>query len=164
MVNLLMVRRHFFVSVSPVIAFVTSFALLGVCTAQTGKSNPVNSKPSVAASTQESDPVLVGAGDIATCGQLDGAEATAKLLDQIPGAVFAVGDLAYPGGSEENFAKCYDPRWGRHSARTRTAPGNHEYHIGGAPAYSHYFVAAARDPHTAYYHAHPWKWHATRFN
>ena len=80
MVNLLMVRRHFFVSVSPVIAFVTSFALLGVCTAQTGKSNTVNSKPSVAASTQESDPVLVGAGDIATCGQLDGAEATAKLL------------------------------------------------------------------------------------
>src|SRR5260370_4674681 len=137
MVNLLMVRRHFFVSVSPVIAFVTSFALLGVCTAQTGKSNPVNSKPSVAASTQESDPVLVGAGDIATCGQLDGAEATAKLLDQIPGAVFAVRDLAYPDAREENFAKCYDPTWGRHKAVTLPAPGNPRYTLGRRPPCDH---------------------------
>src|SRR5258708_27196574 len=125
MVNLLMVRRHFFVSVSPVIAFVTSFALLGVCTAHTGRSNPVTSKPSVAASTQESDPVLVGAGDIATSGQLDGAEATAKLIDQIPAAVFAVGAPAYPDWSDENFANCFGPTCVRHKARTRPTPGDH---------------------------------------
>ncbi len=37
--------------------------------------------------------VLVGAGDIADCRDLSGAEATAKLLEQIPGTVMAVGDL-----------------------------------------------------------------------
>ncbi|MGA8553230.1 MAG: hypothetical protein WB630_02325, partial [Candidatus Acidiferrales bacterium] len=35
--------------------------------------------------------VLVGAGDIADCADLSGAEATAKLLDQIPGTVFTAG-------------------------------------------------------------------------
>jgi hypothetical protein len=164
MVNLHMVRRHLFVSVSSVIVFVSSFALLGACSAQTGKSDPVKSNPSVAASKQESDPVLVGAGDIATCGQLDGAEATAKLLDQIPGTVFAAGDLAYPDGSEENFAKCYDPTWGRHKARTRPAPGNHEYHVGGASAYSHYFGAAAGDPDKAYYSYDLGQWHVVVLN
>jgi len=52
------------------------------------------------------DPVLVGAGDIASCDDLAGAEATAKLIDGINGTVFAVGDLAYPDGSEEQFANC----------------------------------------------------------
>src|ERR1700675_2029305 len=79
-----------------------------------------------------SDPVLVGAGDIATCGQMEGAEATAKLIDKIPGTVFAVGDLASPDGSDEQFAKCYGPSWGRFKDRTRPAPGNHEYHKGAA--------------------------------
>jgi len=45
--------------------------------------------------------ILVGAGDIADCKDLSGAEATAKLLDQLPGTVMAVGDLAYPDGSKE---------------------------------------------------------------
>src|SRR5207302_6979762 len=44
---------------------------------------------------EASDPVLVGAGDIASCDDLAGAYATAKLIDKIPGAtVFAAGDLA----------------------------------------------------------------------
>ena len=34
---------------------------------------------------------LVGAGDIAWCGNLLGAEATAKIIEQIPGTVFAAG-------------------------------------------------------------------------
>ena len=74
--------------------------------------------------------VLVGAGDIADCRGLGGAEATAKLLDQIPGTVMAVGDLAYPDGSKENFV-CYDKTWGRAKSRTRPSPGNHEFHASG---------------------------------
>src|SRR5215467_12795181 len=43
-----------------------------------------------------SDPVLVGAGDIASCDDLAGAYATAKLIEKMPNAtVFAAGDLAY---------------------------------------------------------------------
>ena len=66
--------------------------------------------------------VLVGAGDIADCTDLLGAEATARLLENIPGTVMAVGDLAYPDGTKENFA-CYDKTWGRVKQRTRPAVG-----------------------------------------
>ena len=71
--------------------------------------------------------VMVGAGDIAGCSSLAGAEATAKLIEQIPGTVFAAGDLAYDRGSSEEFSKCYDTTWGRFKNRTRPVPGNHEY-------------------------------------
>src|SRR5712692_5813097 len=47
--------------------------------------------------------VLVGAGDIASCKNPEGARATAKLIEQIPGAVFAAGDLAYEKGSAADF-------------------------------------------------------------
>jgi len=111
------------------------------------------------------DPVLVGAGDIASCDDLAGAEATAKLIEKIPGTVFAVGDLAYPDGSEEQFANCYTPTWGRFKARTRPAPGNHEYHKGGgASAYARYFGAAAGDPDKAYYSYDLGAWHIVVLN
>src|SRR5262249_42252034 len=42
--------------------------------------------------------VFVGAGDIASCTS-SGDEATALLLDTIPGTVFTLGDNAYPNGS-----------------------------------------------------------------
>jgi acid phosphatase type 7 len=119
--------------------------------------------------------VLVGAGDIANCDDIAGAEATARLLDKIPGTVFAVGDLVYPTGSASQFADCYDPTWGRHKGRTRPAPGNHESNLvgrlidgflsvlGTRPAlgnpewhsdvapYFQYFGAAAGDPRKGYY-------------
>src|SRR5262249_19125198 len=56
--------------------------------------------------------VLVGAGDIADCTNLAGAQATAELLKKIPGTVMAIGDLAYPDGTPANFA-CYDQTWGQ---------------------------------------------------
>ena len=110
------------------------------------------------------DPVLVGAGDIATCGQLEGAEATAKLIDKIPGTVFAVGDLAYPDGSDEQFAKCYGPTWGRFKDRTRPAVGNHEYHSDGASGYARYFGDAAGDPKKGYYSYDLGAWHIIVIN
>jgi hypothetical protein len=107
--------------------------------------------------------ILVGAGDIADCRDLSGAEATAKLLDQIPGTVMAVGDLAYPDGSRENFV-CYDKTWGRAKSRTRPAPGNHEFHSNGATPYFDYFGAAAGDPKTGYYGYELGKWHIVVLN
>src|ERR1700722_5773158 len=77
------------------------------------------------------DPILVGAGDIADCADISGAKATAKLLDEIPGTVFTAGDNAYEGGTAQQFAKCYDPTWGRQKSRTRPSVGNHEFHSGG---------------------------------
>jgi hypothetical protein len=112
----------------------------------------------------QQDAVLVGAGDIASCDDLKGAEATAKLIDKIPGTVFAAGDLAYPDGSDEQFAKCYAPTWGRFKDRTRPAPGNHEYHSDGASGYVRYFGAAAGDPKKGYYSYELGAWHVIVLN
>lgn len=107
--------------------------------------------------------VLVGAGDIADCTDLTGAEATAKLLEKIPGTVMAVGDLAYPDGSAANFA-CYDKTWGRVKNRTRPAPGNHEFHSTGATYYFQYFGAAAGDASKGYYSYELGSWHVVSLN
>lgn len=107
--------------------------------------------------------ILVGAGDIADCGDLSGAEATARLLEQIPGTVMAVGDLAYPDGSRENF-KCYERTWGRVKTRTRPAAGNHEFHAAGATPYFDYFGEAAGDPKHGYYSYELGTWHIVVLN
>lgn len=111
----------------------------------------------------ESIAVLVGAGDIADCKDLSGAEATANLLDKIPGTVMAVGDLAYPDGTAANFS-CYDKTWGRMKNRTRPAPGNHEFHSTGATYYFQYFGQAAGDPGKGYYSYELGAWHVVVLN
>jgi hypothetical protein len=88
------------------------------------------------------DPVLVGAGDISKCSH-DNDEATAKLLDTIPGTVFTLGDNVYGDGTLAEFTDCYRPTWGRHKDRTRPSPGNHDYHVPGAAGYYTYFGKAA---------------------
>jgi hypothetical protein len=96
----------------------------------------------VVADTLAADPVLVGAGDIATCG-VPGDNRTADLIDAIPGRVFAAGDTVYPDGTARQFRRCYHPTWGRFRARTSPAVGNHEYHTPGARAYFDYFGSRA---------------------
>jgi acid phosphatase type 7 len=137
---------------------------LSVCNAQGSVPALRGSTGSAPNSGASTDAVLVGAGDIATCGELEGAEATAKLIAKIPGTVFAVGDLAYPDGSDEQFAKCYGPTWGRFKERTRPAPGNHEYHSDGASGYAHYFGPAAGDAKKGYYSYDLGAWHVIVLN
>ena len=106
--------------------------------------------------------VLVGAGDIAMC---DGnSEATAKLLDGIGGTVVAIGDEAYFSGTADEFRRCYDPTWGRHKARTRPVPGNHEYVSPGAAPYFAYFGANAGPAGLGYYSFDVGSWHAIALN
>ena len=107
--------------------------------------------------------VLVGAGDIADCTDISGAEATARLLEKIPGTVMAVGDLAYPDGTKENF-DCYNKTWGRVKGRTRPAPGNHEFHSKGATYYFQYFGPAAGNPSEGYYSYELGAWHIIVLN
>jgi hypothetical protein len=118
---------------------------------------------SVAARDTENEVVLIGAGDIADCSDLAGAEATAKLLEANPGTVMVLGDLAYPNGTMEDF-KCYDKTWGRVKDRTRPAVGNHEFHSTGASYYFQYFGAAAGDPKTGYYSYELGSWHIVVLN
>jgi acid phosphatase type 7 len=120
--------------------------------------------PSISSGSKAEDPVLVGAGDIASCDDLAGAYATAKLIDKISGTVFAAGDLAYPNGSDEDFAKCYGPTWGRFKDRTRPSPGNHEYRSDAASGYAHYFGSQAGDPTKGYYSYDLGAWHIVSLN
>ncbi len=94
--------------------------------------------------------VLVGAGDIASCG-LTGDTATAKLVSAIAGTVFTAGDNAYESGSAAEFRDCYDPTWGSFRDRTYPVPGNHEYVTPGATGYFDYFGARAGPSGTGWY-------------
>lgn len=107
--------------------------------------------------------ILVGAGDIAACDS-QGDEQTAALLDSIPGTVFTAGDNVYESGTPEEFANCYDPSWGRHKARTRPAPGNHEYATAGAAGYFAYFGESAGEPGKGYYSYDVGAWHVVVLN
>src|SRR5919107_6285606 len=106
---------------------------------------------------------LVGAGDIAGC-TYNNDEATAKLLDTIPGTVFTAGDNAYPRGTLTQYKNCYDPTWGRHKARTRPSPGNHDYATSGASGYYQYFGAAAGPSGRGYYSYNLGDWHIVVLN
>jgi hypothetical protein len=110
-----------------------------------------------------SDPVLVGAGDIADCGS-SGDEATAKLVNAIRGTVFTAGDNVYPSGSASQFTKCYSPSWGVFKTRTKPAPGNHDYETSGGAGYYSYFGAAAGAPGKGYYSYDLGAWHIVVLN
>jgi acid phosphatase type 7 len=115
----------------------------------------------------EGDPVLVGAGDIAS-GETDEDAATARLIRDIPGTVFAVGDVVYESGSIEDFERYYHPTWGTEKARTKPSPGNHEY-VGGDPkqygrGYFDYFGAVAAEDNGGSYSYNLGEWHVVSLN
>jgi hypothetical protein len=108
--------------------------------------------------------VIVGAGDIAGGDAGGNAELTARLLDGIAGTVFTTGDNAYVDGTLAEFLAHYDTTWGRQKARTRPAPGNHDYQTPGGSGYYGYFGAAAGDPSKGYYSYDIGAWHAVVLN
>jgi hypothetical protein len=99
--------------------------------------------------TTETTETLVGAGDIARCTQANEAEKTAALLANIPGTIIAMGDNAYPDGTRNQYANCYDNYihstyeifdstrtnwWGQYKNRTMPVLGNHEYQNSDKPS------------------------------
>ena len=109
------------------------------------------------------DPVLVGAGDIASAG--DGDTRTAALLDGIAGTVFTLGDNDQGNGTAAEFAAYYNPTWGRHKARTLLpSVGNHEYNTSGANPYFDYFGAAAGERGKGWYSRDVGAWHVVVLN
>ncbi|MBW4623610.1 MAG: metallophosphoesterase [Cyanosarcina radialis HA8281-LM2] len=122
--------------------------------------SPGSNEPAAAA---KSDPVFVGAGDIANC-FTDTDEATAKLLDGIPGKVFTLGDNVYNDGAAEEFKQCYQLNWGRHKQRTFPSPGNHDYHSRGAAPYYAYFGANTGPAGRGYYSYNLGQWHIISLN
>src|SRR5215216_767679 len=119
------------------------------------------------------DPVVVAAGDIASCAS-KGDEATAHLLARIDGTVLTLGDNVYEDGTAAEFRQCYDPSWGKYKARTKPAPGNHDYYsvgetaigraIGTAKGYFGYFGKAAGHRGKGYYSYNLGRWHLLSLN
>jgi len=107
--------------------------------------------------------IFSGAGDIGTCNS-NNDEATAKLLDNISGPVFILGDNVYENGTNSEYNNCYAPTWGRHKARTFPSAGNHDYNTSGASGYYNYFGAAAGDPAKGYYSFDLGAWHVIVLN
>jgi hypothetical protein len=104
--------------------------------------------------------VLVGAGDIASCGSRSDDATGALVVDivnfyqvrEIPVQVFTAGDNAYPSGKTRDFQVCYDSAWGKLKTITRPSPGNHEYHTKQARAYFAYFSDSAGPSGKGFYH------------
>jgi hypothetical protein len=128
-----------------------------------GNADPTPATRSWTISPGSADPILNAAGDIAYCG-IDTDEATAQLLDNMPGTVVTLGDGAYTNGTLTEYRDCYGPTWGRHKARTTPVPGNHEYQTAGASGYFNYFGAAAGDPGLGYYDYRLGAWHVIVLN
>jgi hypothetical protein len=140
--------------------------VLGVAVATTrcsDRGQPLETDPPRFLEVDPAAPVIVAAGNIASCTR-SGDEATAALLDTISGTVVALGDNVYPNGTAAEYANCYAPNWGRHRARTRPAPGNHDYDVAGAPGYYGYFGASAGDPAKGYYSYDVGDWHVVALN
>ncbi len=138
-----------------------AFAVLVACATAT-----LTAAPGVG---QTATATLVGAGDIASCSQSNDS-ATARLLGNIPGTVYTLGDNAYPYGSAANFRNCYDPTWGNYKKRTKPSLGNHEYYdenynsTTAAGPYFDYFGARAGARGKGYYSYDRGSWHIVVLN
>ena len=106
---------------------------------------------------------ILAAGNIASCGSPND-EATAALLDSLPGTIFALGDNAFPDGSAQAYANCYAPSWGRHLPRTRAVLGNREYRSGSPSAAFEYFGDRVGPRDLGYYSLDLGNWHIIVLN
>jgi len=116
-----------------------------------------------AVGAKQADPVVLIAGDVAQC-DTPGARLTGQLIASLPYPVLAAGDLAYPKGSAEDYARCYAPHWGSFKERTYPAPGNHDYRTEDADGYFAYFGARAGDAAKGYYSFDLGAWHILSLN
>jgi hypothetical protein len=148
------------------------YALLGIAlfplTAVCGGSGSGTAaqRSEVAPITAGTQPVvtMLAAGDVGDC-YGTGDEATAALLAERPDdPIFALGDLAYESGTTQEFANCFAPTWGAHTARIYPVPGNHEYLQPGADPYYAYFSTRAGPYGLGYYSFDLGAWHLIALN
>lgn len=121
--------------------------------------------PSLAA-----EAVLVGVGDIALCGSIHRAAATARLMESLlnrsGGIGITLGDNSNNEGRPEEYANCFGSTWGR--LNVKPSPGNHDDYdekVGnGGTAYFQYFGAQAGPAYLGYYSFNAGSWHVVSLN
>lgn len=135
------------------------FATEGGCT-----STSTRELPACLAPLPNTGPAtLIAVGDLSLCDDPSG-ELTAAMVDAIPGTIALLGDNVYEAGSLTEFLDCFEPRWGRHRARTRPAVGNHEYRTPDAGAYYAYFCGLTGEPFKGWYSYELGTWHVVVLN
>ena len=92
--------------------------------------------------------IVWAVGDIASCARLSDSK-VASMIEPRRGTILTLGDHAYPRGTPDNFANCFDPVWRNLTSRTQPAPGNHEYETPDAAGYFGYFGDRARNGYYA---------------
>jgi hypothetical protein len=150
-------------------------ALLGLAFLATAHAGPTITLPIAAPSANPSafagpvpsgpppDAVLLAVGDIASC-DVSTDELVGELAARLEGTIALLGDIAYPRGSPDDFASCFDPTWGPMRPRLRPAPGNHEYETKNASGYFGYFGAVAGRIGEGWYSYDLGSWHLITLN
>jgi PKD repeat protein len=113
--------------------------------------------------TMEQAVVLIGAGNIASCGT-NTDDLTAQIIDTIPGAVFTTGDNVFEKGTDSEYVNCYAPSWGRFLSRTHPTLGNHDYSMGNADGSFEYFGDRVGPANLGYYSYDVGSWHVIVLN
>ena len=139
--------------------------------AVSGGTQPLLADPALQTGDTSGDPIVIGAGDIAECGN-DRDLWTSILLDNVPGPPLSrSATMPMNPVRREEFRDCYGPTWGRHKDRIKPVPGNHEYLTGGAFGYFDYFgdVATPLEPGCrkecgGYYSYDVGTWHIVALN
>jgi hypothetical protein len=152
--------RSFDVSSATVGPGVVQLALVATRGSVSVASRETQSKPRLRLGVA---PLLLAAGDIGSCNS-GGDEATAALLEGVPATIAALGDLAYPRGTADEFAYCYDPSWGVYRDRTRPAAGNHDFATPWAAPYFAYWGTLAGLAGAGYYSYELGSWHVVVLN
>ncbi len=125
---------------------------------------PIEAARRLSATSGDSGITVLVAGDVGDCDG-GGDEATAALLADRPDAPILVpGDLAYPAGRAEDFARCFGSSWGAFTSRMFPAPGNHEYLTAEAAPYFDYFGSRAGTRGRGYYSFELGDWHLIALN
>ena len=125
-----------------------------------------NTATTTALVNMEQAPVLVGAGNVATCGTSND-DKTAQIIDSIQGAtVFTTGDNVFEHGTDSEYVNCYQPSWGRFLSRTHPTLGNHDYANGSSNAAGsfQYFGDRVGPPGLGYYSYDVGTWHVIVLN
>jgi calcineurin-like phosphoesterase family protein len=85
-----------------------------------------------------------------------------ELVEDQPGIMLGLGDLAYPHGTLEQYKGCFEKVWGKLVSRTYPVLGNHENMTGGE-GYRTFWGHAAGGPNN-YYSFDYGSWHLIALN
>ncbi len=147
--------RSFFVGAASVAAVVLGFVAAQTFVFASSVDAEVHSPETVR---------LLAAGDIGVCDSPAVADVGAYVSGAPDATFLALGDIAYPDGSSQSFAECYDPFFGEAKGRTLPVVGNKEYETEGAAGYIDYYGEGAGEPDQLWYSTDIGGWHIVVLN